>query len=89
MSLVHPGSGLGRSSEACHLTCYHCSFTGEEGGCRLRCQLASVEWGSQGQEEGKQDLDLPGQPLVNPVGSMPVQIWAFLDFSVTLRPSRP
>lgn len=24
MSLVHPGAGLGRSNEACHLTCYHC-----------------------------------------------------------------
>lgn len=34
------------------------SFTGEEGGCKLRCQLATVGWSPQGQEEGKQDLIL-------------------------------
>lgn len=33
-------------------------------------------------------LDFCSQPHLSPPGSMPAQMWAFLDFSVTLRLSR-
>lgn len=87
MSLIHPGAGLGRSSEMCHLTSYHCCLSlGERKGVRQGA-AGPCGVGPTGTGRGGPRLAPHGQPDMSPLGSMLAQMWAFLEFSVTLRPS--